>query len=188
MGVGRRGRACPARRRGRLGLGPDAILCTHIVRAGTPHYAGTLTLPAHDEVLARATGSEAIAGAGVALLASGTGPWTSGPEQLAQSALAVAGERVECRDGRAVQFPGAGLLTGRVPVSDVLAGTAIEQVAVLGGTLPPAAVLETRDFVRPQWRDGRLVLLALPGGEGAGGENLVAPFEVPNPTPCCGGH
>ena len=33
-----------------LGAGPGAVLCTHAVRQGTPHYAATLTLasaPAH---------------------------------------------------------------------------------------------------------------------------------------------
>ena len=29
----------------RLGAGPGAVLCTHAVRQGTPHYAGTITLP-----------------------------------------------------------------------------------------------------------------------------------------------
>ncbi|MFE9727753.1 hypothetical protein ACFYQ5_30350 [Streptomyces sp. NPDC005794] len=41
----------------------------------------------------------------------------------------------------------------------------------------------TREFVRPQWRDGELVLAAMP----AVGGTLV-PFEVPDPTPCCADH
>ena len=43
-------------------------------------------------------------------------------------------------------------------------------------------VVATRAFVRPLCRGGRLVLPVLPAGRGR-----LAPFEVPNPTPCCGG-
>jgi hypothetical protein len=61
---------------------------------------------------------------------------------------------------------------------------AIDEVRVLaGGVLPPAAVLATRDFCRPVYEAGALVLHALPAGPGR-----VAPFEVPNPTPCCAAH
>jgi hypothetical protein len=87
-------------------------------------------------------------------------------------------------DGPAVRFPGIELLTGTVPVADVLAGTAIEEVRVLaGGVLPPAAVLQTREFCRPVYEAGTLVLHVLPAGPGR-----VASFEVPNPTPCCAVH
>ena len=52
-----------------------------------------------------------------------------------------------------------------------------------GGLLPPAAMLLTRDFCRPVYEAGALVLHVLPAGPGR-----VAPFEVPNPTPCCAAH
>jgi hypothetical protein len=95
-----------------LGAGPGAVLCTHAVREGTPHYAATL------------------------------------------------------------------------PVADALAGTAIDEVRVLaGGALPPAAVRQTREFCRPVYEAGTLVLHVLPAGPGR-----VAPFEVPDPTPCCAAH
>ena len=166
---------------GRLGLAPDSILCTHIVRVGTPHYAGSLTLTTAPAPDLRAVPTDALPGAGVALVTGGAEPATSGPTELAASALAVARDRFERQDGRAIRFPGVGQLTGSRPVPEVLADSAIEEVAVLGGPLPADAVLATRDFVRPQWQGGRLVLLTLPGGPG-----LVAPFEVPDPTPCCG--
>lgn len=84
--------------------------------------------------------------------------------------------------GRAVIFPGSAGLTGAVPVARVL-DTAIERIAVLGGPEPaPEAVLHTRDHVRPEWREGVLTLTVTPSGEG------LAPFEVPNPTPCCVDH
>ena len=153
-----------------LGAGPGAVPCTHPVRSGTPHYAGTLSwsgaLPD-------------VPGAGVALSSGVTG----GDLRLAASALGAARERAAGAAGRAVRFPGMELLTGTVAVADLLARTGIEEVRVLGGVLPAGAGLVTRDFVRPEWRDGRLGLLVLPAGPG-----LVAPFEVPDPTPCCAVH
>lgn len=93
------------------------------------------------------------------------------------------GEACECsRSRRGVEF-----LVGSVRVDEVLAGTAIERVLVMG--LPdrpdaaPDAILDTRSFVRPQWMDGRLTLLTMPTPDGD-----IAPFEVPDPTPCCAIH
>jgi hypothetical protein len=43
--------------------------------------------------------------------------------------------------------------------------------------------VHTQDHVRPEWREGQLVLALVPA---AG--NTLAPFEVPNPTPCCADH
>lgn len=154
-----------------LGADSGAVLCTHAVRLGIPHYAGTLSwsgpLPT-------------VPDAGVALSSGARG----GDPALAAGALDAALERAAGAAGRAVRFPGMELLTGIVPVSEVLARTAIERVTVLaGGALPPDARLHTREFVRPEWHDGRLTLLVLPAGRG-----LVAPFEVPNPTPCCASH
>ncbi|MBB5867066.1 hypothetical protein F4553_000445 [Allocatelliglobosispora scoriae] len=96
---------------------------------------------------------------------------------------AIAHERR--RSGRAVRYPGHEELTGTVSVAYLLGRTAIEEVRVLGGGPQPTALtlLETRAFVRPQWLDGHLVLITT---RAAGGR--IAPFEVPNPTPCCGGH
>jgi hypothetical protein len=109
---------------------------------------------------------------------------TGGDPTLVRNALAAATDRAAGADGRAVRFPGMELLTGTVPVADVLRRTAVDEVRVLaGGTLPPDARLTTRDFCRPVYQNGKLVLLVLPAGPG-----LVAPFEVPNPTPCCAAH
>lgn len=87
--------------------------------------------------------------------------------------------------GRAVLYPGVAGLTGTVTVAELLSGSAIDRVAVLGGSGEPAPDqrLLTRDFVRPEWRDGELVLTAMPA---AGG--VLVPFEVPDPTPCCADH
>ncbi|MGN6609234.1 MAG: hypothetical protein ACTHMS_19750, partial [Jatrophihabitans sp.] len=91
---------------------------------------------------------------------------------------------VVARDGgRAARFPGQPDVGGDVPVHELLARTAIDEVERIdGGPVAASDVIETRDFLRPLFREGRLVLPVLPAGDGR-----VAPFEVPNPTPCCGG-
>ena len=42
--------------------------------------------------------------------------------------------------------------------------------------------ITTHDFVRPRVQGGRLVLTVQPGEHG------YAPFEQPDPTPCCADH
>jgi hypothetical protein len=85
---------------------------------------------------------------------------------------------------RAVAYPGHETLLGILPVSRVLASSAIERVQVLGGGVAdPDQELDTRDYVRPQRISGALTLLVQP----ARGGRLV-PFEVPDPTPCCADH
>ena len=86
--------------------------------------------------------------------------------------------------GRAVRFDGVDALVGTLTVAEVLAVSAIDRVEILGGTpAGPSDVLDTQDFVRPQWRDGELVLTVMP----AAGGRLV-PFETRHPTPCCAAH
>jgi hypothetical protein len=92
---------------------------------------------------------------------------------------------LEREGGRAVVFPGVESLTGIRTIGEVLASSAIERVVVLGGGGEPPAKqeLDTRDFVRPQWMDGRLTLVAQPARDGR-----LVPFESPTPTPCCADH
>lgn len=62
--------------------------------------------------------------------------------------------------------------------------SAIGRITVVGGgPAAPDTLVDTRDFVRPQWRDAVLTLMATPV---AGGR--IAPFELPHPTPCCADH
>jgi len=85
--------------------------------------------------------------------------------------------------GRLVRFPGVDGLVGVVSIAEVLA-SAIDRVVVLGDDRPPAEIaLVTRDFVRPRWSGGELVLHTQPNKGGT-----LVPFETPNPTPCCGDH
>lgn len=108
-----------------------------------------------------------------------------GPDELAAGAAHAAAEHRARTGGRAVLYPGADALTGVLTVARLLEVSAVDQVAVLGspGGAAREAKLVTRDHVRPEWREGRLVLAAMP----AVGGTLV-PFEVPDPTPCCADH
>jgi hypothetical protein len=104
-----------------------------------------------------------------------------------EAAALAAAEHTARRSGRAVLFPGAELLTGTIPLSDLLELTAIDRVIVVGATSgatpDPVTPVQTQDHIRPEWRDGQLGLALVPA---AG--NTLAPFEVPNPTPCCADH
>ncbi|MEV1288846.1 hypothetical protein [Micromonospora sp. NPDC049679] len=141
-----------------LGL-PGLVACTHLVRTPRPHVA-------------------------ISLSVSSPVPLPPGlPELREGTALAVHEHRAR-RSGRAVLYPGIEHLVGTVRVDELLERTAIDQVVLLGGArAAPETAIETGDFVRPQWRNGELTLIATPLRPGR-----IAPFEMPNPTPCCAGH
>jgi hypothetical protein len=101
------------------------------------------------------------------------------PDLAAAASTAAAGQF-----GRAVRFPGVERLTGSLTVSEILQRSSIARVEVLGsGPATPDTVVETGDFVRPQFRNGELILVTTP----AAGGTLV-PFETRTPTPCCTDH
>ncbi|MFI5844395.1 hypothetical protein ACIA8K_32340 [Catenuloplanes sp. NPDC051500] len=143
---------------------PGLVVCTHNVQAPYPHVAMSFDIP------------DPSAGTGGEL-----------PEM--DPAFRVAADEAAARhrnrvSGRAVIFPGVETLTGTLTAAEILEHSAIERVAVLGGAdAEPDARIETRDFVRPLIRSGKLELVLVPvvGGR-------FAPFEVPNPTPCCADH
>jgi hypothetical protein len=145
------------------------VACTHLIRGERPHIAVSLrsdvdSLPVDP-------------GVGVAWADDRSGP----AELAAAAAEAVARHGVS---GRAVVFPGSEL-TGAVRIGDLLAGSAIARLHVVGDPDLPGAddFLDTRDHLRPEWQGGELVLAVTPAGPGR-----FAPFEVPNPTPCCADH
>ncbi|GIF37403.1 hypothetical protein [Actinoplanes xinjiangensis] len=101
------------------------------------------------------------------------------PELTVAAATAAAG-----RFGRAVRFPGVERLIGPLTVSEILQRSSIARVEILGsGPAAPDTIVETGDFVRPQFRDGELILVTTPA---AGGK--LVPFETRTPTPCCADH
>ncbi|MET8146120.1 hypothetical protein ABZU32_37935 [Sphaerisporangium sp. NPDC005288] len=194
-----------------LGLPAGTVGCTHFVRTtGLAHVACSLSVPTatgRDADTASAGGAgtapaggtrtDSADGAGAAPagvvdlgalpahLGAALGDARTGPGDLAEGAALAAAAHAAGSSGRLVLFPGRDALTGTLTTAEVLARSAVERVVVLGRTEDPApdAPLATNDFVRPQWRDGRIVLLAMPA---AGG--MLMPAEVPNPTPCCADH
>ncbi|MDG4796162.1 hypothetical protein [Micromonospora sp. WMMD1082] len=142
--------------------GPDLVVCTHLVAVPYPHVALSVAGSTADRLAALPD----------------TGP------ELRVAAARAADEHTARRSGRAVHYPGADRMVGTLTVGDLIAVSAIERVVVLGGTsAAPDTPVHTRDFVRPQWQAGELVLVT--GPHHAGG---LAPFEVPDPTPCCAEH
>ncbi|MDN3026139.1 hypothetical protein [Streptomyces sp. S.PB5] len=142
-----------------LALAEDVFGCTHLVRGDRPRVALSLALP-----------SEPLL--------------STVRERLAAEGHEVC-DGLPDPAGRAVLYPGAAAVTATLTVAQVLTRSAIDRVTVLGAPGPPApgTLLVTRDHVRPQWRDGELVLTTMPA---AGG--VLVPFEVPEPTPCCADH
>jgi hypothetical protein len=101
------------------------------------------------------------------------------PDLAGAASVAAAG-----KFGRAVRYPGVERLTGTLTVSEILQRSSIARVEVLGsGQAAPETIVETGDFVRPQFRNGELVLVTTPAVGG-----LLVPFETRNPTPCCVDH
>ncbi|MEU7381853.1 hypothetical protein AB0A91_17970 [Streptomyces sp. NPDC042207] len=177
----------------RLGLPDTTVACTHPVRSGDrPHIAVSLALPDADtaaSVWHRLVALLTETDDGRPSSGAALGALRHGPESYADGAALAAAEQHSRARGRAVVYPGAGRLVGTVPLSFLLQHTAIERVTVVGapsgpgGGPAPATSVTTRDHVRPLWQDGQLVLPLVPA---AGG--LLAPFEVPDPTPCCADH
>lgn len=156
--------------------GPVVLACTHIVDG---RWAGSvqLTGPAPDATRLADELGVALAVSSSSSGAVGDHAWRSGAEQAA--------DRLRTRsEGRAVVFPGQDRLVGEVPVDDVPGLSAIDAVVGIAGTPTAGATLVTREFVRPVLLGGRLVLEVRP----IGADGAVAPFEVPNPTPCCADH
>ncbi|MFE2514417.1 hypothetical protein [Streptomyces mirabilis] len=162
-----------------LGLDDGVVGCTHHVREGRRHTA--LSFSTTSERVVRAAWralTEREFGAAL-------GAERHGPDELAAGAAHAAAEHLARTGGRAVRYAGADALTGTVTVARLLDVSAVERIVVLGapdGPDPDQRIV-TRDHVRPEWREGRLVLAAMP----AAGGTLV-PFEVPDPTPCCADH
>jgi hypothetical protein len=163
--------------RDRFGLGEATVACTHLIRGDAPHVALSLEVP---ESFGLSTVDVHGGQIGVVFGSQWLGP----AELVAGAAEAVAAHNARS-SGRAVVYPGVAVLTGTVTVGALLAGSAIERIAVLAGAEPPSDedLVQTRDHVRPEWRDGVLTLTTTPVGPG-----VFAPFEIPNPTPCCADH
>ncbi len=91
----------------------------------------------------------------------------------------------EREGGRLFRYAGSALLEGVMPVGRLVAGSAIEDVTMIGQRVPvdPHTEIDTQAFVRPHLVGGRVQLVVRPAADGR-----VVPFEQPNPTPCCVNH
>ncbi len=85
-------------------------------------------------------------------------------------------------EGRCVRFAGQSRMTGVHHVAEIVEATAIDEVIGIGAAVTPDTRVDTGGFVRPEYRDGRLVLLVEPA---AGG--VFQPAEIEQPHECCGG-
>jgi hypothetical protein len=159
------------------------VVATHVVPGEPAHVALAVEAPADaDSVWAGLVA--ALAAAGLEDAALSLGERGLGPQEHVPHARAAAAEHAARRSGRAVVVPGAAGLPSALRVAALLEQSAVERVVVLAGDdAPPDAVLVTRGFLRPRWSQGALVLHVQPA---AGG--VLAPFEVPDPTPCCADH
>ena len=165
-------------------LAAASVVCTHLVTEPFGHYAASLEVPsglAADEAAALV---ERCARSGVAVSVDGAELVFGGAPDLVSGALLAAASHHDRSGGRAIRYPGQERLRGVLSVADVVASTAVERVEALGATAWPESRVETRDFVRPFFRDGELVLFATARADGS-----LQPFEAEKPHECCdGGH
>ncbi len=165
------------------GLG-DITVATHGAQVGhLRHVALTVGAVGDSAVL-----WEVLADNAAAAESLGTGVLLAdryrGEPELRDTLTAAVIAHANRASGRAVVFPGSSLITGTVSVGEVLDRSAIDRVRVLaGGSADGAAQLVTRDFLRPRWTGGELVLDVQPAAAGT-----LVPFETANPTPCCSMH
>lgn len=169
-----------------VGLDADLVL-THVVRGpSAPRAAATSRVPSGDEdVLARTSLLTALRRSwrgGFVLQGALDGPVVEcGPEPAragARAALALARSGAE---GRAVRFAGQDALTGPLPVADLPLVSAITAVLPVVGAITDGAVLDPSGHVRPQLRDGVLVLPVRPGPGGT-----LVPVEKRDEHACAG--
>jgi len=163
-------------------LGCADEVCTHTIPGPAPHYAASLRIPA-----GRWTpqGPEALRGMADGALAYEEGDWAievgSRPGRAgARTAIAA---HAAGTGGRALRFRGQHDLRGALTIDAILEASAIQEVEVLGAASTGRAVVDTRDFVRPHYRNGRLTLVVTPLDE-----NRLQPFELEHAHQCCDGH
>jgi len=163
-------------------LGCVDEVCTHALSGPDPHYAATLRIPGGrwtpefvDELRELADGA-VVYEAGEWALEVGDAPGRAGARTAIAAHVAGVG-------GRAIRFVGQADLRGEVDVDEVLAVSAISDVHVLGAELVRAAVIETRNYLRPQYLGGALTLVVTPMGDGR-----LQPFELEHAHQCCDGH
>ena len=161
----------------------DVVVASHVASTGgEPHQV--LTVAAADLTADEVEDALQVVGSGFDVSAVlGAGSY-DGPPELRGGLDAAAAQHATATHGRVVVFPGDHLLQGTVSVADVTLWSDIDRVEDLTGlAVDPRTPLVTRDFLRPRWQGGELVLHVQPAVGGT-----VVPFETPFPTPCCADH
>jgi hypothetical protein len=174
-----------------LGHPAGLVACTHLVPGTRPRFVLSLSAPATIDLAAlpprpavvKALDDRSDDGAadGRRLAAAPTSSAADGRRlgaaPTSSAALDAAAEHAARRSGRAVLYPGVRRLVGRVTVAELIGKSAIERVVLHGSPdaePAPDVLVETRGYVRPQWMDGALTLVAVPAADGR-----IAPLEAP---------
>jgi hypothetical protein len=167
------------------GIG-DLTIATHTAVLGERRHVALTVEAAGDpgvvwDILRERAAEAEASGTVTGVLQSGR---FRGQPDLRLSLLSAVTAHRSGTSGRAVIYPGCRDLTGTLTVRDVLSRSAIDEVRVLAGRPPDHCVpVNTRDFVRPRWQRGLLVLDVQQAAKG-----VLVPFESPTPTPCCADH
>ncbi|WP_340537138.1 hypothetical protein [Nocardioides sp. GXZ039] len=107
----------------------------------------------------------------------------TGGAPAAAGALAAARAHAARTDGRVARFGGQAGIERVLAVGEVVASSLIEEVVALGSPpLPPETVVDLREWARPTWRAGRLVLTVQQSRDG------LVPFESRHQIACCADH
>jgi hypothetical protein len=161
----------------------DVVIASHVVQSGhAPHQVATVSAldlePSEVEATLRQVGSDFDVSAVLGVRDF------DGPSELRDGLEEAVAAHRSRTVGRVVVFPGDHVLLGTVSVADVTLWSDIDRVElVTGGPVDAGIPLVTRDFLRPRWDAGALVLHVQPAAGGT-----VVPFETPSPTPCCADH
>lgn len=159
--------------------GSDSLLvcCTHVVPDSKVAVTLSWLAPSPEDVLGRLDGLDA------GLVASWPGLAEPVERGSAQGAFVALAARA-VGSGRVARFPGQGALRGRLTVDELVRRSAVDAVEAIGGLdLTGSSVIDTLDFVRPELRNGRVVLAVQPA---AGG--VLIPFEAEVQLSCCTDH
>jgi hypothetical protein len=166
------------------GLAQPVVALTHLVPGDDrPHVAVSLTSTADLADPVR----ELVAERNVGLAVTRPGasePELAGPSRLVRGAYVAAVEAALGTTGRAVRWPGHEQAHGVLPAAELRTRCGIDQLEDIGGVpVEDGTLIDTRDFLRPVRRDGRLVLQVQPA---AG--NVLIPCELQHQQDCCADH
>lgn len=165
-------------------IGTPVVAGTHVVSTGDrPHFAVSIwSEPDLGDQVRAWCGDR---GAGCAITRAGaSGPELSGPSTLVRGAYVAAVECALGTAGRLVRWPGHDQARGVLTAADLRVRCGIDEIEAIGGIrVDDDTRIDTRDFVRPTRRAGRVVLQVQPAVGG-----VLIPFELEHQQKCCADH